>query len=50
MPGKALLPGEVTAADLAARVRAGGVETLDVHTAEEIARPLGPTCTPATYW
>ena len=43
-------PGEVTAAALAARVRAGGAETLDVHTAEEIALALRPTCTPATYW
>ena len=35
-------PGEVTAAALAARVRAGGAETLDVHTVEEIALPLEP--------
>ena len=43
-------PGEVTAAALAARVRAGGAETLDVHTVEEIALAIAPTCTPATYW
>ena len=33
-------PGEVTAADLARRVRAGGGTTLDVHASEEIAGVL----------